>query len=203
MAVYRVGEKFRVAFGKDKHGWKLTRWMAVYRCDCGQSFVMQCRSEAGTKSCGCFAKETARRLLTGNTTRRTHNSTGSGTYRSWAKLRSRCECPSNIEYHRYGARGIVVCERWSSFSNFLEDMGERPAGSTIDRIDVNGNYSPENCKWSTPKQQARNKRNNVLLTIDGETKTVVEWSESSNAAKDKTIYSRVKKGWEAKRAVFG
>lgn len=204
MAVYRVGEKFRVAFGKDKHGWRLNRWMAVYRCDCGERFLMQCRSEKTTQSCGCLAKETARQLLTGNTNRRTHNQIGSRTYKSWAAMKGRCADRNNIEFERYGGRGISVCDRWlRSFSNFFEDMGERPVGTSIDRIDPNGNYDPDNCRWASAKKQARNRRYNVLLTIDGETKTVAEWCENPLAAKDKTIYKRVKNGWDARRAVFG
>ena len=203
MAVYRVGEKFRVAFGKDKHGWRLNRWMAVYRCDCGRSFVMQCRSENGTQSCGCFVKETARKLLTGNTHRRTHNAQGTPEHESWKQMKGRCNSPNHTEFARYGGRGITVCGRWMSFENFLEDMGKRPSGMTLDRIDVNGNYCPENCKWSTAKEQARNKRNNVVLTIDGKSKTVAEWCENPAAAKDKTVYKRVKIGWPAKEAVFG
>ena len=203
MAVYRIGEKFRVAFGKDKHGWRLNRWMAVYRCDCGESFVMQCRSEGWTKSCGCFAKETARNLLTGNTHRRTHNALGTPEHESWKQMKGRCNSPGHTEFARYGGRGIMVCGRWMSFENFLEDMGKRPFGMTLDRIDVNGNYCPENCKWSTAKEQARNKRNNVVLTIDGKSKTVAEWCENPAAAKDKTVYKRIKIGWPAREAVFG
>lgn len=203
MAVYRVGEKFRVFAGKDKNGWRLTRLWAVYQCDCGKRFLMQCRSDRGTKSCGCFAKETARQLLIGNTHKRTHNAISTPEYKSWRQMKGRCNSRNHTEFSRYGGRGITVCERWNSFELFLEDMGKRPSGSSIDRIDVNGNYCPENCKWSTAKEQARNKRNNVVLTIDGESKTVAEWCENPSAARDKTIYKRVKIGWSAKEAVFG
>jgi hypothetical protein len=104
MAVYRIGEKFRVAFGKDKNGWKLTRWVAVYKCDCGISFVMQCRSEKGTMSCGCAAKESARKLLTGNTHRKTHGGTQTPTYKSWKSMKGRCSDQNNNEFERYGGR---------------------------------------------------------------------------------------------------
>lgn len=203
MAVYRVGEKFRVAFGKDKHGWKLTRWNAVYECDCGNRFVMQCRSESVTKSCGCFARETARKLLKGNTNRRTHNATSSSTYSSWHQMKSRCNSISHVEFHRYGERGITFCERWKLFDLFLRDMGERPIGKTLDRIDVNGNYCPENCRWATPKEQSRNTRRNVIVEIDGQSKTVAEWCENPLAARDKTVYKRLKSGWSGREAVFG
>jgi hypothetical protein len=203
MAVYRVGEKFRVAFGKDKNGWRLNRWMAVYRCDCGKSFVMQCRSESGTKSCGCFAKESARKLLTGNTHRRTHNHTTTRVYKSWSQMKNRCDNSNYAEFEFYGGRGITVCDRWNAFENFLKDMGERPVGTSLDRIDVNGNYEPKNCRWVTPKEQARNTRRNVIVTIDGQSKTVAEWAEHPMAARDKTIYRRLKLNWSGREAVFG
>lgn len=123
MAVYRVGEQFRVAFGKDKNGWRLNRWMAVYRCDCGELFVMQCRSESGTQSCGCFAKETARKLLVGNKHRRTHNQSKTLTYKSWSQMKNRCQNSNYAEFDFYGGRGIKFCETWNRFEDFLKDMG--------------------------------------------------------------------------------
>lgn len=203
MGIRRVGEKFRVAHGYDKNGWKLTRPTAVYECECGERFIMQCRSESGTQSCGCLAKETARQLLTGNTHLRTHGMTGSPTYNTWVCMRGRCYDTNHIEYHRYGAKGITVCDRWLSFENFYEDMGDRPAGKTIDRIRGTENYTPENCRWATKTEQARNKVNNVLVEIDGVTKTVAEWCEHPEADLDKTVYKRIKSGKTGRQAVFG
>lgn len=82
----------------------------------------------------------------------------SPTYRSWQGLKRRCESPNDPAYRDYGGRGIKVCERWASFENFLADMGERPQGTTLDRVDVNGNYEPANCRWATHRQQSRNRR---------------------------------------------
>jgi len=95
------------------------------------------------------------------------------TYRSWQAMRSRCHSLTDPAYARYGGRGIVVCARWSeSFEAFLADMGERPAGTTLDRIDNDGPYSPENCRWATRTEQGRNRRTNRLLTFNGATKTI-------------------------------
>jgi hypothetical protein len=83
-----------------------------------------------------------------------------------------------IEYPRYGGRGITICERWQLFENFLEDMGEPPAkNSSIDRVNVDGNYEPNNCAWKTPAEQSRNKRNNIKLTFKGVTLLLIEWTE--------------------------
>ena len=203
MAVYRISEPVRTSFGKDKNGWNITRTVADYRCDCGTVFSMQCRSEKGTKSCGCYAKEVARKLLTGNKNRTTHDLSSSSTHKSWSGMKARCQNQNHIEYPRYGGRGITMCESWHSFENFLKDMGLRPEGCSIDRIDNEGNYEPSNCRWATDKEQARNRRNSRLLTVDGVTKTVAEWSEHESATKATNIYRRLDLGWSDAEAVFG
>jgi len=123
------------------------------------------------------------------------------TYHSWAGMCARCRNKNNIMYQRYGARGITVCSRWLSFENFLADMGEKPAGTSLDRKDNDGNYCPENCRWATRNQQNRNRRSNRLLTYDGVTKCLVEWAETIGISK-RTLANRVNRGgWSVEKAL--
>lgn len=136
----------------------------VCACDCGT--VKSCRTDhlvhGKIVSCGCYGKE---RTIEMNKQRarhgRSHEARGSA-YASWRSMRDRCNAPNNPEYSNYGGRGIRICQRWDSFKAFVADMGERPPGTSIDRIDVNGNYEPGNCRWATSVQQNRNRRTGVL-----------------------------------------
>lgn len=133
-----------------------------------------------------------------------HGMRNTPTYRSWSAMRNRCEKPKDSMFYRYGGRGIKVCERWMSFPNFLDDMGERPEGMTLDRIDSDSDYSPENCTWATRKEQNRNKPNNRMLTIYGLTMCLAEWAEIvAHETRYDTIKSRLNRGWSDKEAVFG
>lgn len=122
----------------------------------------------------------------------------SPTYVSWKAMRRRCYNRSYPDFHRYGGRGIKVCARWRSFSAFLEDMGERPDGTTLERIDRDGDYSPTNCKWATRKEQNRNHAINRLITIGGKTQCVAAWAEESGIG-DSTIRNRLATGWPVER----
>lgn len=117
-------------------------------------------------------------------------------YRRWVSMRSRCRWVNHAQYADYGGRGIKVCDRWQDFLNFLSDMGEPPEGMTIDRIDVNGDYRPENCRWATPSTQCNNRRSNLYLTAFGETKSASLWSlDPRCAAPYSALVSRKKYGW--------
>jgi len=144
------------------------------KCDCGTEKVvlLGVLRSGRVKSCGCLHDTLP--IKHGQA----RNGERSGTYRSWCNIRRRCLNRNAHEYGEYGGRGIRVCNRWENFATFLEDMRERPSPRhSIDRIDTDGNYTPENCRWATPKQQGRNRRTNRLLTHDGETLCLAEWSD--------------------------
>lgn len=106
-----------------------------------------------------------------------HDKSRTSTYRTWISIKARCCNPRYSRYSDYGGRGIRVCERWcESFENFFYDMGEKPLGLSIDRIDNNGNYEPGNCRWATRKQQDSNMRKNVFLTLHGKTQILSDWA---------------------------
>lgn len=130
-----------------------------------------------------------------------HSLTGGApslTYMSWQRMLARCEYTKNPSYHRYGARGITVCERWHSFVNFLADMGERPAGMQLDRIDNDGNYEPGNCRWVSPKENSRHRSSNVMLTFNGVTQCLSAWAEETGVPQW-VISTRRLKGWPTER----
>lgn len=120
-------------------------------------------------------------------------------YRTWQSMQERCFNPNHMHFHNYGGRGITVCERWRTYDNFLEDMGVPDPGHSIDRIDMDGNYEPGNCRWANQTEQARNRRNNNRVELDGQTKTATEWCREFGIDLG-TVRSRVAKGMSWKDA---
>ena len=139
------------------------------RCVCGNEKVVtgsHLRS-GDVKSCGCWLREF----------KAIHGMSRSATYNSWESMMGRCFNENDDRYSSYGGRGITVCDRWRKFENFLYDMGERDKWLSLDRIDNDGNYTPENCRWATASEQQRNRRANRLIEYRGETRCVAEWAE--------------------------
>lgn len=167
------------------------RWRCL--CDCGRTVIAygQDLAREKHKSCGCL-----------NASRITkHGMAHNPVYRVWIEMRRRCQVPSHPSFHNYGGRGICVDPRWEDFSNFYADMGQRPNGGSIERIDNSGPYSKENCKWASNKEQHNNKRTNRLLTAFGRTQTVAQWSAEFGIPWT-TIRSRIERyNWPVESAV--
>ena len=123
------------------------------------------------------------------------------TYGSWKGIIQRCCNPKSPAHHKYGGRGITVCERWRSFKAFYEDMGPRPSPlHSIERINNNGNYELGNCRWATRREQSRNTRQNVMLVFSGRTQCIAAWAEE-RGMKPKTLCRRLKCGWPVELAI--
>lgn len=122
------------------------------------------------------------------------------TYQTWIDMKRRCIDTRVRSYRLYGARGIKYNPKWEDFREFLKDMGERPEGKTLDRIDNNGNYCKENCRWATAEQQNNNSRNNHFVTFEGETLTITQWARRMGIGSG-TLFARIYKKWPIKKAL--
>lgn len=171
-----TGQRFGrlTVIGFDKQD-EFRQYMWLCKCDCGNVVSIRGYSlrSGNTQSCGCIQKETNLKL------RQTHGMTKTRIYNIWQSMKQRCSTPSVSCYKYYGGRGISVCDEWQSFEPFYQwAISNGYADNlTIDRIDVNGNYEPINCRWITIQEQQRNKRGNHHITFNGETKTLQEWAD--------------------------
>jgi len=130
-----------------------------------------------------------------------HGGRKSKLYAVWNGIMGRCLNQNNPAYPRYGGRGITICDRWRDFAAFLADMGEPPPGFSVERVDNDQGYSPTNCIWADRKTQGRNKRDNHLLTVNGETLTIAEWADRVGL-KYATVHQRIRYGWPPDAAVL-
>lgn len=177
----------RASNGTD-HKWQ-------FQCDCGRLHTTSIKSVRGghTSSCGCIHSEVL------SERNRTHGKSHLREYKVWKDMRARCGNRRNKEYPNYGGRGIEVCDRWKKFENFLADMGVAPAGTTIDRRDVNGHYNSANCWWAPADDQANNKRTTRRITLGGETKSLAQWCRHFGISRSRVGY-RLKSGIPVERA---
>lgn len=176
----------------NKH--KSAVWNCI--CDCGTKKQINGTSlrKGYIKSCGCLRDEVAKVF------HKTHGMVKTNPYYTWAGMKHRCNKETSNKWKSYGGRGITYDPKWETFEGFLEDMGESwQEGLSIDRIDVNGNYCKENCKWSTRKEQMNNKTDNHYITYDGRIQTMTQWARELGM-KDHTLSNRLCKGWSIERA---
>src|SRR4030067_2040118 len=152
----------------DEHG---ITWSC--KCACGNQYAVYGHSlrSGKTKSCGCWHREHSGQI------NKSHGRSSTPEYSVWEAMRARCTNPSNKHYKNYGGRGVGVCVSWIKFSNFFADMGQRPSSlHSLERVDNDLGYSPENCRWATRKEQQNNMRTNRRLTYKGTTRTVAQWA---------------------------
>lgn len=183
------------------------RSMWLCKCDCGNEVELSRNhlSTGNTKSCGCLRKDAIRKAIAASTK---HNGRHTRLYSVWITMKQRCYNNNATDYENYGGRGIVVCETWrDSFEEFkmwaYENGYDENASKgicTLERKDVDGNYEPSNCKWTTMKEQSNNKRNNVFISFNGEIKTVSQLSQEYGV-KYITLYNRIKRGWSIEKAL--
>lgn len=176
------------------------RWACKCRCGKYVSVITYVIHHKKTRSCGCIRVEglVKRSTRHGYSSRRQKEI--SNIYAVWLSMRSRCNHKTHVSYPYYGGRGISYVDRWDEFENFLEDMGEPPPGNTIERIDNDKNYGPENCIWIPAEKQSRNRRNVVLLEFDGKELCVEEWAREIGIRGGRIRY-RLKKGWSVEEAL--
>lgn len=169
------------------------------RCVCGNTLRAPHHevTSGHVKSCGCAKRDALSQLRHGQTAGAT-----SPEYRVWSSMMTRCYNRQSKSFHNYGGRGIGVCDRWrADFMAFFLSMGQRPSPDhSLDRVDVDRDYGPDNCRWATQTEQQRNRRDAIKLTIDGVTKHLFDWAAERGLA-PKTVYQRIWRGWSVARSL--
>lgn len=172
------------------------KWLC--ECSCGKRKTLQRKHviSGATRSCGCLRAD---QIAERNTT---HGHCNHPLWLTWVNMMGRCHDPKHPNYEDYGARRISVCERWRVFENFINDVGTRPSGHTLEREDNNLGYQPGNVVWATTKTQANNKRSTIRLTFKGVTRPLEEWCRELSINRS-TAYYRLKRGWSDSEALTG
>ena len=199
--IIKKGDKFnRLTAIKFNRKGKLGEQHWLFKCDCGKEKVICVAhvKRGTTKSCGCLHKEMV--IMRNTTDNLKHGKCETGVYKSWDSMKQRCLNENKTTYKDYGGRGITICDRWLKFENFFEDMGDRPDGKTLDRIDNNLGYSKSNCRWATRKEQANNTRGNHLLTCKDKTQNVTQWAKELEMNYN-TLRSRLNRGWSVEKTL--
>lgn len=200
--LHLIGKRFgrlKVIERAENNRFGQTRWKCV--CDCGKIIITTGNSlqRGSSTSCGCYNKEIIKKNLPDNTR---HHLSRTPLYRCWSLMKERCKNSKRKDWMNYGGRGISVCDEWLISDNFfswaLSNGYEE--GKTLDRIDVNGNYCPENCRWATPKEQGRNKRNNIHVEIDGKDYVLSELAELYDLGYE-TLWQRYRYGDRGERLI--
>lgn len=191
-----IGQKFSNLIVVKEYGKGVSggyKWVCI--CECGNTTIVSSDNlrRNHTQSCGCLQSKRIKEVCL------KHGQTGkykiTPEYRAWTHMKTRCYNKKCDMYNAYGGRGITVCERWlNNFEIFFEDMGKRPSKNhSLDRIDVNGNYEPNNCRWANVEQQVRNKTNNNWIEFEGNKMIINDWAKVLNTT-DKVIRNRIKRG---------
>ena len=196
-----TGQRFGrlVVLARAENKGSKVQWLC--KCDCGGSIIVRgCQlKNGGTRSCGCLHRENTE-MLNRRKLSQTDGRSKTRIYRVWIGMRNRCNNPNNYDYKNYGGRGIKVCKEWEmsfdSFRIWANSHGYQE-NLTIDRIDVNGNYCPENCRWVSLAVQHRNQRVSRMLSCYGERKTVADWSKITGISHS-TLLARIRSGWADK-----
>jgi len=194
----RYGRLFVIGYS---HNQKVrTMWNVI--CDCGQEKIVAGNSmiSGAVLSCGCLRKENFSKMIN----KHGHAKVGKATveYTTWLDMKTRCFNKNKKQYKDYGGRGITICKEWvDSFEKFFEDMGKKPTGMTLDRIDNDKGYSKKNCRWATRKEQSNNLRNNIIIEYNGLKLTMGQWAEKVGLKRE-TLRGRIEKyNWPIEKAL--
>lgn len=195
----RFGRLLVIGMAPPQRGF--SHWLC--ECDCGNTKVVRGTSLTSNaiRSCGCLHREQA--AVNIRIAKAAQTKTGlsrHATYGTWTNMKHRCSDPSNINYPRYGGRGIRVCERWMDYGNFIADMGLKPPRMTLERINNDADYQPGNCRWASKTEQANNRRSNHLLSLNGRSDTIANWSRKLRIPMN-VLRGRVYRGWPDHKAL--